>query len=181
MNRFDEISVESKFCNIAEEIQNIVTDESSNKLSQTAPLGKFLQAPDITVSKIITNIKGADCESTDPRYGKTIGYTAAEVSILASGLDDFLFTIEEWVLPEPNTKDENNYWDWYPFKSTIEAYIDCEKTKYNIVIKIDREKITIKKLNENNKITQYDKKLILEIKNKFKFVSGFAVLTEMAL
>ena len=56
MNEFDENSVESKFCNIAGKIQNIITDESSDKLSETAPLGKFLQAPDITVSQIITNI-----------------------------------------------------------------------------------------------------------------------------
>ena len=181
MNEFDENSVESRFCNFAGKIQNIITDESSDKLSETAPLGKFIQASDITVSKIITNIKGADCESIDPRYGRTIGYTAAEVSVSVSDLDDFLFTIEEWILPKPNTKDENNYWDWYPFKSTIGAYIDCEKTKYNIVIKIDKKKITIKKLNENNKLTQYDKKLVLGIKNKFKFVSGFSVLTEMVL
>lgn len=100
------------------------------------------------------------------------------MSVSASDLDDFLFTIEEWVLPEPNTKDENNYYDWYPFKSTIEAYIDCEKTKYNIMIKIDKKKLTIKKLNENIKLTQYDKKLILEVKNKFKLMSGFSVLKE---
>ena len=103
------------------------------------------------------------------------------MSVLASGLDDFLFTIEEWILPEPNTKDENSYWDWYPYKSTIEAYTDCEKTKYNIVMKIDNKKISIKKSNENNKLTQYDKKLLLEVKKKFKFVSGVDVLTEMAL
>ena len=162
MNEFDENSVESKFCNIAGKIQNIITDESSDKLSETAPLGKFLQ-------------------SIDPRYGRTTGYTAAEVSVSVLDLDDFLFTIEEWVLPEPNTKDEHSYWDWYPFKSTIAAYIDCEKTKYNIVIKIDEKKITIKKLNENNKLTQYDKKMVLGIKHKFKFVSGFAVLSEIEL
>ena len=181
MNEFDENSVESKFCNIAGKIQNIITDESSDKLSETAPLGKFLQASDITVSKIITNIKGSESESIDPRYGRTTGYTAAEVSVSVLDLDDFLFTIEEWVLPEPNTKDEHSYWDWYPFKSTIAAYIDCQKTKYNIVIKIDEKKITIKKLNENNKLTQYDKKMVLGIKHKFKFVSGFAVLSEIEL
>ena len=181
MNEFDNNSTESKFCNIAGKIQNIITDESSNKLSETAPLWKFLQAPDITFTKTITHIKGEDCEDIDPRYGKTIGYTAAEVSVSVSDLDDFLFTIEEFVLPTPNTKDENNYYDWYPFKSTIEAYVDCEKSKYNILIKIDKKNITIKKLNESNNLTKRDKKLILEIKNKFKLMSGFAVLKEAAL
>ena len=170
LKKYDTNSIERRFCEFARKIQTILTDESSDKLCETAPLGKFLKANGITSSQIINRIKGEDCENINPRYGNTLGYTAAEVAVTVAGIDNFLFSIEEFVLPPPNTKDDNNYWDWYPFKSTIEAFVDCDKAKYNLVIRIEKTKITIKKFDESSELNGCDRDLILNIKDCFKFV-----------
>ena len=170
MKKHDTNSIERRFCEFAGKIQTILTDDSSDKLCETAPLGKFLRASDIMSSRIINQIKGEDCENINPRYGNTLGYTAAEVAVTVAGIDNFLFSIEEFVLPPPNPKDDNNYWDWHPFKSTIEAFVDCDRAKYNLVIRIEKKKITIKKFDESSELKGCDRELILKIKECFKFV-----------
>ena len=181
LTKHDKNSLESKFCEFARKIQTILTDESSDKLCETAPLGKFLKANGITSSQIINRIKGEDCENINPRYGNTLGYTAAEVAVTVAGIDNFLFSIEEFVLPPPNTKDDNNYWDWYPFKSTIEAFVDCDKAKYNLVIRIEKKKITIKKFDESSELKGCDRELILNIKDCFKFVEMLSLSREVGI
>ena len=170
LTKHDKNSIESKFCEFARKIQAILPDGSSDKLCETAPLGEFLRANGIISSQIINQIKGENCENINPRYGNTLGYTAAEVAVTVAGIDNFLFSIEEFVLPPPNTKDDNNYWDWYPFKSTIEAFVDCDRAKYNLVIRIEKKKITIKKFDESSELKDCDRELILKIKECFKFV-----------
>ena len=181
MKKHDINSQEKKFCEFAGKIQDIVTDGSSDKLCETAPLAKFLKDNSITSSQVINQVKGEDCENINPRYGNSLGYKAAEVTVTVTGLNNFLFSIEEFVLPPPNPKDDNNYWDWYPFKSKIEAYVDCDKTKYNLVIRIEKKKITIKKFDGNRELTHCDRDLISNIKACFKFVETLSLLGEIGI
>tara|TARA_B100000700_G_scaffold316225_1_gene405424 strand:+ start:1005 stop:1586 length:582 start_codon:yes stop_codon:yes gene_type:complete len=181
LKKHDTNSIERKFCEFAGKIQTVLTDGSSDKLCKTAPLGKFLMTNSITSSQIINQIRGEDCEKINPRYGNTLGYTAAEVAVTVAGIDNFLFSIEEFVLPPPNPKDDNNYWDWYPFKSTIEAFVDCDKAKYNLVIRIEKKKITIKKFDESSELKGCDRELILNIKDCFKFVEMLSLSREVGI
>ena len=87
---------------------------------------------DVTSMQIINPQKGDKNEISNPYYREKKRYTKAEVEISVAGLNDFVFKIEEFVLPAPNSKDENNYYDWYSFKSIIETYLNCEKVRYNI-------------------------------------------------
>ena len=76
-------------------------------------------------------IKGNDRAKVNPRFGETKEYVAAEIKVLFPDLEDMSFIFEETVFPEPNERDQNNFYSWYEFKSELVVYVDLNPEVYN--------------------------------------------------
>jgi hypothetical protein len=59
--------------------------------------------------------------------------------------------------------------------------VDCDKAKYNLVIRIEKKKITIKKFDERSELKGCDRELILNIKDCFKFVEMLSLSREVGI
>lgn len=87
----------------------------------------------------------------------------------ADGL--FKFTIMETLCAAPNTKDEVNYFNWYPFKSKIVTFVDFNEQFFNILMKIENETITVRIRDEKKQSFPVDQEIVSAIIANFKNVS----------
>ena len=96
--------------------------------------------------------------------------TAVELCVIFQNLDQAVFTIKEILLAAHNTKDEENYADWYPFKSEIVAYVDFEESLFNLQMMVDKKKIQVLKRDGRMASTSSDKSLLTAITSNFNRV-----------
>ena len=96
--------------------------------------------------------------------------TAIELSAVFKNLDQAVFTIKEILLAIPNTKDEEKFAEWYPFKSKIVAYVDFTESLFNLQMMVDKQEIKVVKRNDSSASTNSDKSLLKALKNNFKRV-----------
>ena len=102
------------------------------------------------------------------RYNhKSQNKVAAELHIVFDQLDAVVFTFNEILVAAPNTRDEENYVDWYPFKSQVVVYVDFDETKYNLQMKIDQNHIQIVKRNQSAGLAKKDHQLIFALNTSF--------------
>ena len=94
--------------------------------------------------------------------------TVVESQIIFDQLEAASFTITEILLSIPNTKDEERYARWYPFKSKIVAYVDFDETIFNLQIMIEKCAISAVKRDCQSPLGRYDQQLLSAIKEQLK-------------
>ena len=158
-----------KFSDLVLKTVDIQTDASPDKFSDVnAPLRKFIDVNAPLKIKVIKEIKGNDRAKVNPRFGKTKEYVAAEIKVLFPDLEDMKFIFEETVFPEPNERDQNNFYGWYEFKSELIVYVDLNPEVYNMVMMIRDKKIHFKKADERLMFNDYDRAIIDVFSNVFQ-------------
>ena len=96
---------------------------------------------------------------------------AVELELYLDTDELFKFTIIETLCAAPNTKDEINYFNWYPFKSKIVSFIDLNEEFFNILMKIENGSITVAIRDENEPYSPMDKELVSALIANFEKVS----------
>ena len=159
---------ENKFCDIVEKLQKIKTDGSAKKFVYNSPLGKFIKSEVIlSIKQIMYNeLHHLDDLSLEYVYYKE--QTVVELQVVFDQLASATFTIKEILSSIPNTKDEERYARWYPFKSKIVAYVDFDETKFNLQMMIQKCDVKIVRRDDQSPLGQYDQQLLLAIKRRFK-------------
>ena len=158
-----------KFSDLVLKTVDIQTDASPDKFSDVnAPLRKFIDDNAPLKIKVIKEIKGNDRAKVNPRFGKTKEYVAAEIKVLFPDLEDMKFIFEETVFPEPNERDQNNFYGWYEFKSELIVYVDLNPEIYNMVMMIRDKKIHLEKADERLMFNDYDRAIIDVFSNVFQ-------------
>ena len=118
-----------KFSDLVLKIFDVRTDASPDKFSDVnAPLRKLIDVNTPLKIKFIKEIKGNDRAKVNPRFGKTNEYVAAKIKVLFPDLEDMSFIFEETVFPEPNERDQNNFYsscsrvNWLFMLTSIQRY-----------------------------------------------------------
>ena len=162
---------EHEFCNVLRRFQNIQTDSSKNKFSADSPLGFFLEREKVkSMQQIVYDEFQHINDEASLAYISYKERTAVELSVTFQNLDQAVFTIKEILLAAPNTKDEENFAQWYPFKSTIIAYVDFEEILFNLQMMVNKNEIKVLKRNDRLASTETDKSLLTALTNKFNRV-----------
>ena len=161
---------ENKFCDIVQKLQNISTDGSVRKLARNSPLGKFIESEAILSKKQIMYNELHHLENFNLEYINYKEQTVVELQVIFDKLAAATFTIKEILISIPNTKDEERYVRWYPFKSKIVAYIDFDDTKFNLQMMIEKCGIRIVKRDDQSPLGQYDHQLLSTIKERCKIL-----------
>ena len=158
---------EQIFCGFVERIRTIQTDASRNKFSDESPLGKFINSEPVnSLQKVEYN----EFQYVDDTQLQSISYkkqVAVELHVVFDQLEVAVFTIKEILVSTPNTKDEENYADWYPFKSEIIVYVDFEETSYNLQMRIDKNSIQVVKRDQTTGSDHSDRQLISALERCF--------------
>ena len=145
---------------------------SRNKFSDGSPLKKFINFESInSLIKVIYN----EFQDVDDDHLQFISYkeqVAVELCVIFDQLEDAVFTIKEILVAAPNTKDEENYADWYPFKSRIVAYVDFDEANYNLQMKIDDDSIRVIKRDQTAGSNRSDYQLLNALKRCFTNVKS---------
>lgn len=166
---------ETKFCAILSEIQKIKTDGSPDKLSEVSPLSKFLISQEIQSYNLLVHDKPEEDLLNDIDHIQYYEYVGVEIEILFKGLEFFKYTFQETVIEPPNTKDEENYYQWYPFKSKIKVFIDSDDNLFNLIFMTELGEINIAKKDEKFPLTEKDQILINAIQQQFNGLSGIKI------
>lgn len=158
---------EQNFCKILERLQTIQTDASRNKFSDGSPLKKFINFESINSLKKVMYNEFQDIEDNHLQFISYKEQVAVELCVVFDHLEDAVFTIKELLVATPNTKDEENYQDWYPFKSRIVTYVDFDETNYNLQMKIDDDSIRVVKRDQSAGSNRGDYQLLYALKRCF--------------
>ena len=78
------------------------------------------------------------------------------------------FIIEETVFPEPNEREQNNFFSWYDNKSELVVYVDLNPEVYNSVMMIRDKKIYFKKADERLMFNDSEKAIFDVFSNVFQ-------------
>ena len=159
---------EQIFCELVKRIQGIETDASSNKFSNEAPLRKFINSENVTSLRTVIDNDFTTIDCNHQKFTNNKDKDAVELQVVFQGLELALFTFVETLLAAPNTRDEENFADWYPFKSQIVVYVDFDKVLYNLQMRICRSDIQIIKRNQAVGIRGNDQQLISALESSFK-------------
>ena len=159
---------ENRFCDIVQKLQNINTDGSVRKFARDSPLGKFIASEVILSKKQIMYNELHHLDKPNLEYINYEDQTVVELQVIFDQLAAATFTITEILLSVPNTKDEERYARWYPFKSKIVAYVDFDETIFNLQMMIEKCAIRIVRRNDQSPLGEYDQQLLSEIKERFK-------------
>ena len=168
MNLKMNYTFENKFCDIVQKLQNISTDGSVRKFARNSPLGKFIGSEAILSKKQIMYNELHHLDNFNLEYINYKEQTVVKLQVIFDQLAAATFTIKEILLSIPNTKDEERYARWYPFKSKIIAYIDFDDTKFNLQMMIEKCGIRIVKWDDKNPLGQFDQQLLSAIKEQCK-------------
>lgn len=161
------INFEQRFCELVERIQSIKTDTSRNKFSDEAPLGEFVKSEKVTSLQVIVY---NEFETTSDHQLQIINHrdkVAVELHLVFDQLDAAVFSFNEILVAAPNTRDEENYADWYPFKSQVVVYVDFDEAEYNLQMRIDNNNIQITKRNQSTGLGWNDQQLIAALETSF--------------
>lgn len=161
------LNFEQNFCELVERIQNIQTDASKNKFSDEAPLGEFVKSEEVKSLQVVVYNKFETASEIQSQIINHKNKVAAELHIVFDQLDEVVFTFNEILMAAPNTRDEENYADWYPFKSQVVVYVDFDETKYNLQMKVDKSHIQIVKRNQSAGLAKKDHQLIFALNTSF--------------
>ena len=161
------LNFEQNFCELVERIQNIQTDASKNKFSDEAPLGEFVKTEEVKSLQVVVYNKFETASEIQSQIINHKNKVAAELRMFFDQLDEVVFTFNEILMAAPNTRDEENYADWYPFKSQVVVYVDFDETKYNLQMKIDKNHIQIVKRNQSAGLAKKDHQLIFALNTSF--------------
>jgi len=159
------------FVNFVKQLLLIKPNEAKDKLSQNAPLGKFIKSSNykrFVLKKYLNSQKLSEKDEIHFFYKDQI---AVELEIYFDTDELFKFTIIETLCAAPNTKDEINYFNWYPFKSKIVFFVDLNEQFFNILMKIENGSITVVIRDENEPYSPMDKVLVSALIANFEKVS----------
>ena len=168
------LNFEQNFCELVERIQNIQTDASKNKFSDEAPLGEFVKSEEVKSLQVVVYNKFETASEIQYQITNHKNKVAAELHIVFDQLDAVVFTFNEILVAAPNTRDEENYADWYPFKSQVVVYVDFDETKYNLQMKVDKSHIQIVKRNQSAGLTKKDNQLISVLNSSFDNIKNIS-------
>ena len=163
---------EHNFCKILERLQTIQTDASRNKFSDGSPLKKFINSESINSLKKVAHNEFQDVDDNQLQFISYKEQVAVELHLVFDQLEVAVFTIQEILVATPNTKDEENYADWYPFKSRIVAYVDFDEANYNLQMKIDDDSIRVVKRDQTAGSNRSDCQLLKVLKRCFTNVKS---------
>ena len=161
------LNFEQNFCELVERIQNIQTDASKNKFSDEAPLGEFVKSEEVKSLQVVVYNKFETASEIQSQITNHKNKVAAELHIVFDQLDAVVFTFNEILVAAPNTRDEENYADWYPFKSQVVVYVDFDEAEYNLQMRIDNNNIQITKRNQSTGLGWNDQQLIAALETSF--------------
>lgn len=159
------------FVNFVKQLLLVVPNNADEKLSKSAPLGKFIN----TVNYKNFVLKRYLTSQTLTEYGELHLFykdqIAVELEIYLDMHEFFKFTIKETLCAAPNTKDEMNYYNWYPFKSKLVTFVDFNEQFFNILMKIDNSSITVLTRDESEPYSTMDIELLSTVMANFEKVS----------
>lgn len=159
------------FVNFVKQLLLVVPNNADEKLSKSAPLGKFINTVNynnFVLKKYLTSQTLTEYDELHLFYEDQI---AVELEIYLDKDDLFKFTIIESLCAAPNTKDEMNYYNWYPFKSKLVTFVDFNEQFFNILMKIDNNSITVLKRDEYEPYSPMDIELVSTVMANFEKVS----------
>ena len=159
------------FVNFVKQLLLVVPNNADEKLSKSAPLGKFINTVNynnFVLKKYLTSQTLTEYDELHLFYKDQI---AVELEIYLDNDDLFKFTIIESLCAAPNTKDEMNYYNWYPFKSKLVTFVDFNEQFFNILMKIDNNSITVLKRDEYEPYSPMDIELVSTVIANFEKVS----------
>ena len=168
------LSFEQNFCELVERIKNIQPDASKNKLSDEAPLGEFVKTEEVKSLQVVVYNKFETASEIQSQITNHKNKVAAELHIVFDQLDAVVFTFNEILVAAPNTRDEESYADWYPFKSEVVVYVDFDETKYNLQMKVDKSHIQIVKRNQSAGLAKKDYQLIFVLNSSFDNIKNIS-------
>ena len=159
------------FVNFVKKLLLVAPNNADEKLSKIAPLGKFINTvnyKNFILKKYLTSQTVTEHDELHLFYKDQI---AVELEIHLDTDDLFKLTIIESLCATPNTKDEMNYYNWYPFKSKLVTFVDFNEQFFNISMKIDNSSITVLKRDENEPYSPMDIELVSTVMANFEKVS----------
>ena len=142
-------------------------------------MSKFLISQEIQSHNLLVHDKPEEDLLNDIDHIQYYEYVGAEIEILFKGLEFFKYTFQETVIEPPNTKDEENYYQWYPFKSKIKVFIDSDDNLFNLVFMTELGEINIAKKDKNFLLQRKIKFLSTQFSNNLmdclalKFIFNF--------
>ena len=168
------LNFEQNFCELVERIKNIQPDASKNKLSDGATLGEFVKTEEVKSLQVVVYNKFETASEIQSQITNHKNKVAAELHIVFDQLDAVVFTFNEILVAAPNTRDEESYADWYPFKSEVVVYVDFDETKYNLQMKVDKSHIQIVKRNQSAGLAKKDHQLISVLNSSFDNIKNIS-------
>ena len=155
------------FINVVTQLLDIIPSDAKDKLSADSPLGNFINTINYKNFNVITYLNPQKIsESAEihffyrPNCSRT-KFTQTQTPIV---------TIIETLCATPNTRDEENYFNWHPFKSKIICYVDFNEQFFNILMKVENGRITILVRDDSQPEYPFDQELVEAVMSNFKNV-----------
>lgn len=161
---------QSVFIDVVKQLLNTVPNDAKDKLSADAPLGKLINTMNFKNFYLRTYLNPQKLCKSNEMHLFYKDQVAVELEIHLDADDLFKLTIIETLCATPNTRDEENYFNWYPFKSNIVTYVDFNEQFFNILMKVEKGRITFLVRDEDIKCNPYDEELVSEVISKFNDV-----------
>ena len=161
---------QSIFIDFVTRLLNVIPTDAKEKLSADTPLGKLINITnykDIFIKTYLNPQNLSDSEKIHLFYKDII---AVEIELYLDEGDLFKFTIIETLCAIPNTRDEEKYFNWYPFKSKIVTYVDFNEKFFNILMKVENGRITFLVRDDDRELYPFDKNLVVAVISIFKNV-----------
>ena len=158
------------FINVVTQLLDIIPSDAKDKLSADSPLGNFINTINYKNFNVITYLNPQKISESAEIHFFYEDQIAVELEIYLDADDLFKFTIIETLCATPNTRDEENYFNWYPFKSNIVSYVDFNEQFFNILMKVENGRITILVRDDSQPEYPFDKELVKAVMSNFKNV-----------
>lgn len=161
---------QSIFIDFVTRLLNVIPIDAKEKLSADTPLGKLINTAnykDIFIKTYLNAQSLSDSKKIHLFYKDII---AVEIELYLDEGDLFKFTIIETLCAIPNTRDEEKYFNWYPFKSKIVTYVDFNEKFFNILMKVENGRITFLVRDDDRELYPFDKKLVAAVISIFENV-----------
>ena len=159
------------FVNFVKQLLLIKPNEAKDKLSKNAPLGKFIKSSNYKRFVLKKYLNSQELSEQDEIHFFYKDKIAVELELYLEADEPFKFTIIETLCATPNTKDEINYFNWYPFKSKIVSFVDFNEQFFNILMKIENGSITVFIRDANEPYSPMDQELVSALIANFEKVS----------
>lgn len=161
---------QTAFIDVLKKLINTLPNDAKDKLSSDAPLGKLINAINFKDFHLKTYFNPQKLSKSDEMHLFYKDQVAVELEIYLDEDDLFKLTIIETLCATPNTRDEENYFYWYPFKSNIVTYVDFNEQFFNILMKVENGRITFLVRDDDIERNPYDNELVSAVSSNFKDV-----------